>query len=97
MIEKVSNFKKEEYGLKVKSMQTSPRSKKFSNKLKMEFSDHRTKGLVKINSKAFATRICILTALFIMVDYIAVRIGIANTLELIFPLSLCSMITELHL
>ena len=39
---------------------------------------------MKINSKAFA--IPILTIWFIMVDYIAVRIGIANAFELIFIL-----------
>ena len=46
--------------------------------------EQRNKG--KINSKAFAIPI-----------QIAVRIGIANALELIFHLFLCSMITELHL
>ena len=49
----------------------------------------------KINSKIFA--IPILTASVLMVDYTAVRIGIANVLELIFRLSHCSMITELQL
>ena len=49
----------------------------------------------KINSKTFA--IPILTASVLMVDYTAVRIGIANVLELIFRLSHCSMITELQL
>ena len=47
----------------------------------------------KINSKAFA--IPILTAITYKTD--AVRIGIANALELIFRLTFCSMITELHL
>ena len=49
----------------------------------------------KINSKTFA--IPVLTASVLMVDYTAVRIGIANVLELIFCLSHCSMITELQL
>ena len=49
------------------------------------------------HSKAFA--IPILTAIYVInhdkPD--AVRIWIANALELIFRLSLCSMISELHL
>ena len=38
----------------------------------------------KINSKAFAIPILTVSGLFIMVDKIAVRIGAANALELIF-------------
>ena len=50
----------------------------------------------EINSKAFA--IPILTATYLINHYKpdAVIIGIANVLELISRLSLCSMITELH-
>ena len=62
--------------------------------IKMELSDRRTQ---KINSKAFT--VPILTACYLINHYKTdvVRIGIANALELIFHLSLCSMITELHL
>ena len=51
----------------------------------------------EINSKTFA--IPILTATYLINHYKpdAVRIGRANVLELISRLSLCSMITELHL
>ena len=58
----------------------------------MELSDHRTRDKQKINSKVFSD--C-----YLINDYKqdAVRIGIANTLELIFRLFLCSMITEFHL
>ena len=52
---------------------------------------------MKIDSKAFA--IPILTDSYLINHYKpdAVRIGIANALELIFRLSLCSVITELYL
>ena len=51
----------------------------------------------EINSKTFA--IPILTTTYLVNHYKpdAVRIGIANVLELISHLSLCSMITELRL
>ena len=62
----------------------------------MDLSDHiEQRDKQKINSKAFA--IPILTVWFMMVDEIAVRIGIANALELNFCLFLCFMITELYL
>ena len=51
----------------------------------------------KINSEVSA--IPILTAVYLINHYKtdSVRIGIANVLELIFCVSHCSMITELHL
>ena len=51
----------------------------------------------EINSKTFA--IPILTAMYLINHYKpdAVRIGMANVLELISRLSLCSVITEFHL
>ena len=83
-------------GIKVKSMQTSYRSKKYKlNIWSSVITEQRDKQ--NINSKAFA--ILILTACYLINHYKpdAVRIGIANALELIFCLSLRSMITELHL
>ena len=72
-------------------------SEKYVNKLEIKKVWKKVKDGVqnrdkqKINSKAFA--ILILTA----IKPYAVRIGIANALELIFRSSFCSMITELHL
>ena len=44
MIEKNFNFKKRGIGIESESMQISYRSKKYGNKLRLEFSDHRTMG-----------------------------------------------------
>ena len=79
-----------------KSMQTSYRSKKYGNKLKLEPVIIEQWDKRKINSKTFAIPIsdcCIIN--HHKTD--AVRIRIANVLKLIFCLSHCSMITELQL